>query len=278
MLPDQASRISAMRTRLFAKTGGIGRVADRQIGYRQNLVPVNVSHRHFGGGDQEEIRIIQMKEIVFKLRELSRPRHGVPVYHKGWQNFNIIVVVSVQVEHEVYQCPFQACTGPPQQGKTGSGKLYGPLEIEHAELLANLPVGLGLELELTGFTPGTQLAIIVFAGAKGTIFVRQIGQSQQQPLQLGLDALEFLVELLDAFGDFLHAGDFALHLALILGLADQSRNLVALGFEGLPFTEQSPATGVQFNKGSQIDLVSTAGKTFAGLLRIIAQIFGIKHS
>ena len=52
--PDQASRVLARRPGLAAEARRVGDGAPRPRGARQDLVPMQVGHRHFGGRDQEE--------------------------------------------------------------------------------------------------------------------------------------------------------------------------------------------------------------------------------
>ena len=56
------------------------------------------------------------------------------------------------------------------------------------------------------------------------LLVREIGNGQQQTLQLLLHRLEFVIERLDPRRDLLHAGDLALHLTLVPGLTDEGRH------------------------------------------------------
>ena len=64
------------------------------------------------------------------------------------------MLAGVEVEHEVGEGAFEAGTLAEVDDEAGAGDLGGALEVEDAEGLAELPVGLGGEVEGGDLAPG----------------------------------------------------------------------------------------------------------------------------
>ena len=71
MLADQPPHILPIRTRLGPEAGGGGAVADREVLLGEGLVTMEVGDRDLGGRYQVQVEVVDMKEIIGELRELS---------------------------------------------------------------------------------------------------------------------------------------------------------------------------------------------------------------
>ncbi len=140
----------------------------------------------------------------------------------------------MEVEHEVGEGALEAGTLAEVDDEAGAGDLGGAVEVEDAEGLAELPVGLGGEVEGGDFAPGFFEAVAVLVLADRDVVLGEVGQGLE-------DGAEAVVGL---GGGGLEGVDLGLELAGLLGLGggvgagaaelgDLLGELVALGLEGL---------------------------------------------
>ncbi|MOA02415.1 hypothetical protein D3C78_1218660 [compost metagenome] len=97
----------------------------------------------------------------------------------------------VQVDHELRQGAVQTGNRAAQQGETGAGQLGGGFEVQPAELLAQGDVVLNREIEGSRGAPAAHFDVAVFVFADRYRFVRQVGDTQQDRVQIGLDRVQF---------------------------------------------------------------------------------------
>ncbi len=277
MLADQAAGVLAVRSGLVAEAGSIRRIANRQIGFSEDFIPVDIGDRNFRSRNQEKINIFCMKKIVFKLGELSGPRHGVSVYHKGRKRFNVIMLGCMQVEHEVNQRPFQPGTGPLEQGKTGAGELASSFKIEDVEVLADIPVSLRLKSEIRNFTPGADFDVFLFTRADRTLRVGQVRNDQHPAFQVVFKLTQLFIDPLDASRHILHPGNFILHRTLVLGFANQGRDLVALRLERFTFAEEFTTTDIEIPEPGKIGVLAPGLEPGDNRVDIFTQQFAVEH-
>ncbi len=125
------------------------------------------------------------------------------------------MVLSVDVEEEVYNRTIEAGSGTPVEGEAGAGNLDGAFEIEDAEFGAEVPMGLGFEIELCGFAGAAHLDVIVGRFSDGDRFVRDVGDAGEERLELVVDGLDLFVQGGDLIADvefFLALGGIAFTL------------------------------------------------------------------
>ena len=75
--PQDPPRVLPGGARLAAEAGGVGGVADRELGGLEDLVAVEVRHRDLGRRDQVELVARDDVHLVFLVRDLAG--HGVMV-------------------------------------------------------------------------------------------------------------------------------------------------------------------------------------------------------
>ena len=115
----------------------------------------------------------------------------------------------MEVEHEVDQRPLEPGTGAEVDGEAGAGDLGAALEVEDAEGRAEVPVGLGLEVEVARLAdpPLDPVGGLVLALRHGV--VGKIGEAGLDLDELWIDPSELRRELLDALFELRHRGDLA---------------------------------------------------------------------
>ena len=89
VLADDAARVLACGSSFGAETGRVGREADGQASFVENLVAIEIGDRHFGGGNQPvvvvfelaarnglRIRVGTAEEVFGELGQAARCRRG----------------------------------------------------------------------------------------------------------------------------------------------------------------------------------------------------------
>ena len=159
------------------------------------------------------------------------------------------MLAGVEVEHEVGEGALEAGSGAELQDEAGAGDLGGALEVEDAEGFADLPVGLGREVEGGDFAPGLLADVVVLGGAGGDVVVGKVGEGLEElaETEVGIGGAGF--ELLGLFfergglrGDESDVGAFALEASKLRGEG------VALGLEGLSFGDGRTPFGIERGK------------------------------
>ena len=93
----------------------------------------------------------------------------------------------VQVEHELREGAFEAGAGADVDDEAGAGDLGGALEVEDAERLAELPVGLGREGEGAGLAPGFDQQIVLLRGARRDVVGGEVGEGFEDGAEFGVE-------------------------------------------------------------------------------------------
>ena len=113
-----------------------------------------VEHRHAISTDRSaadirlESLLRHLEQVGLELGELAGAVHRFGVDQVGRQDFGVAMLAGVQVEHEVHQGAFELGAEIPVESEAGAGDFGGAFQVEDAELLAELPVRLGGEVEL----------------------------------------------------------------------------------------------------------------------------------
>ena len=88
------------------------------------------------------------------------PKRLCGVHHEGRQHLGVAVLAGVHVEHEIDERALELGAHVPVEGEARAGDLGGALEIENAELRAQVPVRLGLEIELRRLAAAADLDVV----------------------------------------------------------------------------------------------------------------------
>ena len=107
MLTDKTSCVSSCRTGFGSEAGRVGAVLDRKLLAVKNFVAVHVGNGNLSGRNQEVI-VGKLESVLFKLRKLTRTRHGSTVDHERRENFGV-TAFDVGIEEKVDNRAFQSC-------------------------------------------------------------------------------------------------------------------------------------------------------------------------
>jgi hypothetical protein len=171
-----------------------------------------------------------------ELWQVAGAEEGTGVDQAGGKDFDVVVLAGVEVEHEVGQGALEACAGAELQDEAGARDLGGALEIEDAELFADLPVRLGREVEGGDFAPGLLADVVVLGGAGGDGVVGKVGEGLEEfaetEVGIGRTGFELVSFFLEEGGLCSNESNVA---AFALDAAELGGEGIALGLEGLSF-------------------------------------------
>ena len=218
MHPDQPAGVLAVGAGLRAEARGVRGVGQREVLQRQGLLGVQVGQRHLGGRDQEQLPVGHpgLEQVLLELGQLPGAGHRVPVDQRRHRELGVPVRSGVQVQEVPGDGPLQGGAAPAQHREPRPGQLGGPREVQDAQPLAEIDVVERGEVERRRLAPAADQPGVVVGGAVRDVVAGQVGDAEQQLLQLGLRRP---VLLLGGGGD-------ALQLA---GPLDQRRPLVGVG-------------------------------------------------
>src|SRR3954452_13132193 len=159
MDPDKATGVLPVRESLPAKARRKGHVGGRQFLELENLLPMDIRNRGLRRGNQKQIVRRRRVYLFRKLRELPRTGQGGPVDQIRRSHFPVLVLSSMEIEHEVGESANKAGPRPGVEGKPRAGDFHPGGKIEDAERGAKLPVGAGREVEHGRVTPGAEYPV-----------------------------------------------------------------------------------------------------------------------
>ena len=190
-----------------------------------------------------------MEEVLAELGQVAGAEEGLGVDEARGKDLDVAVLAGVEVEHEVGEGSLEAGAGAELQDEAGAGDLGGALEVEDAEGFADLPVGLGGEVEGGDGAPGLLDDVVELGGAGGDGVMGKVGEGLEElaKFEVGFGGAGF--ELLGLFfergglgGDEGDVGSFAPEAA------ELRREGVALGLEGFSFGDGRATGCVEIGK------------------------------
>ncbi len=125
-----------------------------------------------------------LKRSSLNLGNWPVPNRLARIHQEGRQHFGVAVLAGVHVEHEIDERALQLRAQAPVQGEARAGDLGGALEIQDAQFRAQVPVRLGLEIELRRLAHAPHFHVVVGVSAHRHGFVRHIGDAGQQFAEL----------------------------------------------------------------------------------------------
>ena len=171
------------------------------------------------------------------------------------------MVTSVDIEHEVDERALQPRAQPPVEGKARARDLGGALEVENAQLRAEVPVGLRFEVELPRLAHAPHLHVVfgIFAHRHG--FMGNVGNTGQQVSKRHVERLDQLIAVRD---HLLLRAHLLLQLAGVGALALQLSDRGALGIHlGLQLFGQGDCVAplsIQLAKAVEAGNVAAGGQ------------------
>src|SRR4029079_3473430 len=132
MLANETAHIFAVAAGFRAKTRMVRCHLHWQLRIIKNLTGVDVGDRHFCRWNKIKVALVgELKQIGFKLRQLSRTVQGLTVHHERGKYFGIAVLLSMEVKTEVNQCAFQARADASKERETCPGDFRRSFEVKN---------------------------------------------------------------------------------------------------------------------------------------------------
>ena len=78
---------------------------------------MQVRHRYLGCGDEPEVSILDLEQLIGELGQVCRPGHGGTVDEHRRPQLDIAMLPGVHVEHELHQRPLQTRAVTDQERK-----------------------------------------------------------------------------------------------------------------------------------------------------------------
>ena len=128
------------------------------------------------------------------------------------------------------------------------GELHATLEVDDAKLGAQVPMRLGLEIELARGAPAAHLGVVVLVITDRRVGAGDVGNGIGEAVELFLDGHEGAIEIVDLVAHIAHAdlGVFGLlGIAFLEHGADLLGDGIALGLEGFDLLDNLAALRVQ---------------------------------
>ena len=136
------------------------------------------------------------------------------------------MLTSVQIEHEIDQRALELRALAEVDGKACAGDFGGAFKVEDAEIRADVPMGLGVEVEPAGLTPFLDFDVRGLILASRDALVREVGNRGEVLAELVFEQIGLLAEGGDAIAD---GADLRLQLLGILARFLQFADFHALG-------------------------------------------------
>ena len=204
MLADDAAHVAPIGARLAAETGGEGAELDGKPVRVERLVAVEVGHGDFGRRRQPQVRVLNLEQVLGELGQLPGAEKARRVDQKRRQDFGIPVLARVRVEHEARQRAFELCAQAQIDGEAPPGDLGGSLQVQDAEFRSQVPVRLGLEIELARRAPAVDFDVGLRARTHRHRLVSQVRNTGQRLPELVVELRHLFIESRDAVAQFAH--------------------------------------------------------------------------
>ena len=281
VLADHAAGVATGSARLTAEARGMGDELQWQLFGIENFAGDDIGQRDLGSRDQVQVGLVftgDLEQVFLEFRQLTGALQRRSLHQIRGVGLFVAMLAGVQVDHELRQGAMQTGDGAAQQGETRARQLGSGLEVQPAVLLAEGDVILDLEIEAARGAPTRHLDVAVFIGANRHGLVRQVGNVQQQVVQLVLDRIQLT---LAGFQLAAHLIDFRQQrsdvFATRLGLADGLGTAVALGLQLLGAHLHRLALTLQGLEAGDVKGEATGGEALGDFGELRADKFGIEH-
>ena len=183
---QHAAGVGAGRAGLAAEARRVGTEPAGQVGLVEHLVAVHRRERHLGGRDRPEVVALEVIGVVGELGQVPGRHHRLGAHERGRAHLLVrAVAVAVAVERELRQGAKHARAPAAVEREHRPRELHGPLGVEDAELLGDLPVrhALVLAVRVGVEAVDAQHDVVVRAGAVGRVGARQVRDAEHDPAQ-----------------------------------------------------------------------------------------------
>ncbi len=109
-------------------------------GLRENLVPVDIRHRHLGRRNHPQVIGRHVVHVFLHLRKLTRTDHRSRIHDKRRRHLGIAMIARVDIEHKIDQGTLQPGTGTGVQREARAGDLCPTVKVDKPQLRRDFPV------------------------------------------------------------------------------------------------------------------------------------------
>ena len=237
--------------------------------------------RHLGRGDRPEVIAFEVVRVVAELRKVAGADHRVGLHDR--RRTDLLEGIAIAIEAVVDERAQEMSTGASVHGEHRAGHLHGAVDIENAELLADLPMGdllmFGIAIRIVAFDAHDD--VVVFGKAVRGVRGRHIRNVEQLLAKGGLEFVglgrQRLLPLAECLALVLQRARL-IPLAVAMQRPDLFRQGIDPASDVVAFGTDRPNTGIEFDRA--IDprgvVASASDRRFHGV-RVGAQQLDVEH-
>jgi len=206
--------------------GEVCGVVDREVLDIQDLVLEQVGDRNLRGRVEEHVVPLEVVHVVLEVGVLPGSDDGVLVDDHRGEELGVALVL-MGVEEEVDEGPLEPCAVALEAVESASGDLHASVEVDDIQVLGDLEVLLGGEIEHplpSGLVDDDVLGVVL---AYGDVGRGDVGDVEDAVGAYRLELGHPVVVGLDLVRDLPHLGDLRLLLLSLRHLGDLQGDLVA---------------------------------------------------
>ncbi len=281
MHADESAGAEASAACLPAEAGGVSGVVDGKLVVFQDFLTVKIGDGYFGGGNEVEIVLGAVINLVAEFWELAGADEAFGFHEKGRTDLGITMLGGVEIEQEVDEGALESCASPTINHEGAAGDFGTRFKVDHAMGLAKRDMVFRFEVVRWCDSPAADFGVFFGGAANGAGFVRQIWEGQKEVTLLGVGGVGFRADLINALPDAAHFGFlgggvlavfatesdfFGEAVAITLQLLALSLGGAAGSIEGEDLIDQSGKRGI------------AGGETLFDEVGIFAQEADVEHS
>ena len=278
---QQATGVAPGRPGLAAIATGVGHESHRQLGLVEYLAGDHRRERHLGRGDRPEVIAFEVVRVVAELRKVAGADHRVGLHDR--RRTDLLEGIAIAIEAVVDERAQEMSTGASVHGEHRTGHLHRSVDIEDAELFADLPMGdplmFGVAARVVVFDAHDD--VVVFSEAVGRIWGRHVRNVEQLLAKRSLEFVglggERLLSLPERLALVLQRARL-IALAVAMQRPDLFRQGIDPASDVVAFGTDRPNTGIEFDR--TIDprgvVASASDRRFHGV-RVGAQQLDVEH-
>ena len=160
------------------------------------------------GADQEEVVLWHLVDLVAVAGQEAGPDQRLLADEHG-RDHRLVALAAGEVEREADQGELEQDQVALDVGESGAGELGGGLDVDQAEVGADLEMVAGLEVEARPLPDLAQGHGVLLGHPVGGVGVGEVGDRAGDPLQLLVDLLQLGLAGLDRLLQALDPGDEA---------------------------------------------------------------------
>src|SRR5437588_7872395 len=200
MLAENTAGVFSSGAGFGAEAGGPGGDVNGEFFFGNGFVPIQIVELDFGSGREPEVGALDFEKISGELRQLACAGQGCGVHQEGRQDFRVVVLAGVHIEKKIRERALQARTPALVNSESRAGDFRGNCEVEYSWRFANVPVCLGLKIELRRNSPTADFDVVSRAGTHRHGGVREVRDGEEQVALRGIKTGNTLVGLHDSIG------------------------------------------------------------------------------